>query len=73
MTVHMIFGGYAASKNRHDQKLNARWVLAIRAIETITDPRYLPSSDQPITVTRAVQWTKIPYSRCFLLILDTTI
>ena len=69
----MIFEGRATSENRRDQTLTARWVLAVRSTETITDPRYLPSSDQPITVTRAVQWTKIPYSRCFLLILDTTI
>jgi hypothetical protein len=34
---------------------------------------YLPWSEQPISFSRADQWTKIPYTGCFLLMLDTII
>ena len=71
MTVHTIFGGRAATKNRRDQKLIGWRVLAVKATSTITGPRYLPWSDQPITFTMSDQWAEIPYSGCFLLVLDT--
>jgi hypothetical protein len=40
--VQTIFGGQAASKNKHNQKLTARRVLAVKRYDTIADPRYLP-------------------------------
>jgi hypothetical protein len=66
-TVHTI------SENRRDQKLTARRVLAVKGIDTVADPRYLPWSEQPITFSRADQWAEIPYSGRFLLVLDTII
>ena len=69
----MIFGGHVASENRRDQRLTARWVLAIKVSKTIADPRYLPWLDQPITFSRADQWVEIPYFRRFPLVLDTII
>ena len=41
-TVHTIFGGLAASKNKRDKKLTSRRVLVVRGIDTIADPRYIP-------------------------------
>ena len=72
-TVHTIFRGLAASKNKRDKKLTSRQVLSIRGINTITDPRYLPWSDPPITFTRTDQSADIPYTGRFSLVLDTTI
>ena len=72
-TVHTIFRGLAASKNKRDKKLTSRQVLSIRGINTITDPRYLPWSEQPITFSMADQWAEIPYTRCFPPVLDTII
>ena len=39
----------------------------------IVDPKYLNGSEDPITLSRADQWSDIPYPGCFPLVLDPTI
>ena len=71
--VPTIFGGLASTKSRREQKLAARRVLAIIAVDTATNPSYRPWSKVPITFSRADQWADIPYTGRFPLILDATV
>jgi hypothetical protein len=71
--VTTIFRGLASTKSKREQKLVARWVLAITTEDAATDPSYRPWSEVPITFSRADQWADIPYIGCFTLVLDATI
>ena len=71
--VATIFGGLVSTKSRREWKLAARQVLAVNAEDVTANPSYRPWSEVPITFSRADQWADIPYTRCFPLILDTTV
>ena len=71
--VTTIFRGLASTKNRREQKLAARRVLAVNAKDAITNPSYRPWSKVLITFSRADQWVEIPYIGCFPLVLDATV
>ena len=48
-------------------------MLVVNTKDAITNPSYCPWCKVPITFSRADQWADIPYTRCFLLVLDATI
>ena len=60
--VTTIFGGLASTKSRREQKLVARWVLAVTMEDAAANPSYRPWSKVPITFSRADQWADIPYT-----------
>ena len=71
--VATIFGGLASNESRRERKLAVRRVLVVASEETTTNPSYRPWSEVPIIFSRADQWTDIPYTGCFPLVLDATI
>ena len=71
--VVTIFGGLASIESRREWKLTARRVLAITAEDTAANPSYRPWSEVPITFSRDDQWTDIPYTGRFPLVLDATV
>ena len=71
--VATIFRGLASTERRREQKLTARWVLAITVEDAVANPSCRPWFEVPITFSRTNQWVDIPYKGRFPLVLNATV